>query len=186
MDDGTGWMPDPEHPDQERYWSGSTWTDRVRPATGLRSLHLPDHVPELQRALAAATADIDAVEARLSVLFDRSDDRAATTVQPARDRVDSDSDHDVYGALDIDGDGDDDESNGDSTDDIGSDGNGEVSAAHGDDPLQDVEPIHMEFADPSEGEEGEGDPFAELDAALASEEPDESEQVKHGPFRRKA
>ena len=28
--------------------------------------HLPEHVPELQRALAAATADIDSVEDRLS------------------------------------------------------------------------------------------------------------------------
>ena len=73
MDNGPGWLPDPEHEDQERYWNGSEWTDRVRPAGKGRSLHLPEHVPELQRALAAATADIDAVEDRLSNLFDRTE-----------------------------------------------------------------------------------------------------------------
>ena len=74
MDKSPGWLPDPEREDQERYWGGSDWTDRVRPAgKGRSSLHLPEHVPELQRALAAATADIDAVEDRLSTLFDRND-----------------------------------------------------------------------------------------------------------------
>ena len=73
MDKGPGWRPVPERADQERYWSGSDWTDRVRPAgKGRSSLHLPEHVPELQRALAAATADIDAVEDRLSAMFDRT------------------------------------------------------------------------------------------------------------------
>jgi len=73
MDNGPGWLPDPEDDSQERYWSGSEWTDRVRPAGRGSSLRLPEHVPELQRALAAATADIDAVEDRLSNLFERTD-----------------------------------------------------------------------------------------------------------------
>ena len=73
MDDGPGWLPDPEGEAQERYWSGSAWTDRVRPAGRSRSMHLPEHVPELQRALAAATADIDEVEDRLSTLFERTE-----------------------------------------------------------------------------------------------------------------
>ncbi len=60
-----------------------------------------------------------------------------------------------------------------------------LTEARRDDPLHDVEPIHMEFADPSAGEENEGDPFAELDAALADEEPDEPDKVKRGLFRRK-
>src|SRR5580693_2399324 len=77
MDSGPGWLPDPEDEDQERYWSGSAWTDRVRPAGKGRSLHLPEHVPELQRALAAATADIETVEERLSNLFDRTEGRPA-------------------------------------------------------------------------------------------------------------
>ena len=72
MDTGAGWLPDPEHEDQERYWNGSAWTDQVRPVSSLSSLHLSDHVPPLRRALAGSTADIDAVEDRLSTLFDRT------------------------------------------------------------------------------------------------------------------
>jgi hypothetical protein len=60
-------------PGQERFWDGSEWTDQGRPdGLAVRRVHLPEHVPELQRALAAATAEIDSVEDRLSVLFDRS------------------------------------------------------------------------------------------------------------------
>ncbi len=73
MANAPGWKPDPEREDQERYWSGSAWTDRVRPAGKAGSLHLPEHVHHLQRALSAATADIDAVEDRLATLFERSD-----------------------------------------------------------------------------------------------------------------
>ena len=72
MDNGPGWLLDPADGDRERYWNGSDWTDRVRPAGKARALRLPDHVPELQRALAGATADIDAVEDRLSAMFDRT------------------------------------------------------------------------------------------------------------------
>jgi hypothetical protein len=71
--DEEGWRTDPDHPGQERFWDGYEWTDQVRPdGPGVRRPHLPEHVPELQRALAAATADIDSVEDRLSSLFDRS------------------------------------------------------------------------------------------------------------------
>jgi hypothetical protein len=73
-DDASGWLPDPDNAEQERFWDGTEWTDQVRAVEeqDLRGRqHLPDHVPELQRALAAATADIDDVEARLSTLFDR-------------------------------------------------------------------------------------------------------------------
>ncbi|HEY6428132.1 MAG TPA: DUF2510 domain-containing protein, partial [Acidimicrobiales bacterium] len=74
-DEESGWLPDPDVEGQERFWDGTEWTDQVRPVDeepDFRGrLHLPDHVPELQRALAAATADIDDVEARLSTLFDR-------------------------------------------------------------------------------------------------------------------
>jgi hypothetical protein len=73
MANAPGWQQDPERDDQERYWSGSVWTDRVRPAGKAGSLHLPEHVPHLHRALSAATADIDAVEDRLATLFERSD-----------------------------------------------------------------------------------------------------------------
>ena len=90
MDNGPGWFPDPEHEGQERYWDGSDWTDQVRPEGSPGSLHLSDHVPELQRALAAATAGIDEVEDRLSMLFDRTGsgggagaDEAHETAPPA-------------------------------------------------------------------------------------------------------
>jgi hypothetical protein len=72
MDISPGWQPDPEREGQDRYWDGSVWTDQVRPSGSAAASHLPEHVPELQRALAAATADIDAVEERLSTLFDRA------------------------------------------------------------------------------------------------------------------
>jgi hypothetical protein len=83
-DDAPGWLADSVKEGQERYWSGTAWTDRVRPAGRARSLRLPEHVPQLQRALAAATADIDAVEDHLSDLFDRTGGTTATaSVAPA-------------------------------------------------------------------------------------------------------
>jgi hypothetical protein len=72
--DAPGWRPDPEVAGQERYWNGTAWTDRVRLAGTGEAPRLPEHVPDLHRALAAATADIDAVEDRLSLLFERTDD----------------------------------------------------------------------------------------------------------------
>ena len=74
MGNAPGWQPDPERDDQERYWDGSAWTDRVRPtaAGGAGSLPEPEHAADLHRALSAATADIDAVEARLSTMFERT------------------------------------------------------------------------------------------------------------------
>ena len=75
----------------------------MRPASTGRSLHLSEHVPELQRALAAATADIDAVEDRLSTLFDRADSPAAASTTPiasvGQDTDDPDGD-DAFAALD--------------------------------------------------------------------------------------
>jgi hypothetical protein len=72
--DAPGWLPDPEGDDQERYWNGSAWTDRVRPVGNAGSPSVPEHAPDLHRALAAATADIEAVEDRLSRMFERTDD----------------------------------------------------------------------------------------------------------------
>jgi hypothetical protein len=166
MDNGPGWLPDPEDGDRERYWNGSDWTDRVRPAGKGRSLHLPEHVPELQRALAAATADIDAVEDRLSTLFDRADSPVtpSTTLIPSvgQDTDDPDGD-DAFAELDRDG------------------------IEHGDQADQvNTEAIHAEFADPSEQDDGDDDAFAELDAALAAEEAEEPETSKRGLFRRRS
>ena len=111
MADAPGWKPDPEREDQERYWSGSAWTDRVRPAGKAGSLHLPEHVPHLHRALSAATADIDAVEDRLSVLFERTEgarcgsssaSAAVSAVPRAEPVVDDDDVLDLYGDEDED------------------------------------------------------------------------------------
>jgi uncharacterized protein DUF2510 len=97
-DDGSveeAWRPDPEQPGQERFWDGYEWTDQVRPdGSAPTRAHLPEHTPELQRALAAATADIDAVEDRLASLFDRAEgrgprvSRSSTTLSGAPDGSD--------------------------------------------------------------------------------------------------
>ncbi|MGO9455513.1 MAG: DUF2510 domain-containing protein [Acidimicrobiales bacterium] len=161
MDNGPGWLPDPEDGDRERYWNGSDWTDRVRPAGKGRSLHLPEHVPELQRALAAATADIDAVEDRLSTMFDRADSPAPPSTTPIP-------------------------SAGQDTDDP--DGNGAFAELNDEridlEDEADTEPIHEEFADPSEDDDEDG-AFAELDAALAAEEAEEPETSERRLFRRR-
>ena len=73
MEDGSGWLADPDDDGQERYFDGAEWTSETRLIeSDVPPPHLPDHVPELQRALAAATADIDEVEERLGLLFDRA------------------------------------------------------------------------------------------------------------------
>jgi hypothetical protein len=79
------WRPDPDQPGQERFWDGYEWTDQVRPdGSAPAPAHLPEHTPELQRALAAATADIDAVEDRLAALFDRAEGREPRPPRPTR------------------------------------------------------------------------------------------------------
>ena len=165
MDNGPGWFADPEDEAQERYWNGSTWTDRVRPVARSRSLRLPDHVPELQRALAASTADIDAVEDRLSTMFDRTDGAAPPPARPSaapagRPR----EDRDVYADAD-------------------SEAAAEVNMS--DDHVQGTQPV-TDWADPSDEDGGDDEAFAELNAALASEEPDEADAPnKRGLFRRR-
>jgi hypothetical protein len=151
MDSGPGWLPDPEDGDRERYWNGSDWTDRVRPAGKARSLRLPDHVPELQRALAGATADIDAVEDRLSTMFDRATGpvRPSETLTPPtpRDTDDPDGGHPV---------------------DIG------VSSSERQDR---ADPVPAPSAPSSGQDDDDGDAFAELDAALAAEEAEQFEEL---------
>jgi hypothetical protein len=72
--EGAGWLADPDVEGQERYYDGSEWTSETRSAEAEAPVsHLPDHAGELQRALAAATGDIDDVEDRLGTLFDRAE-----------------------------------------------------------------------------------------------------------------
>ncbi len=72
MAEAAGWLPDPDRADLQRYWDGSAWTDRVRSAGRAGSASVAGHAPDLHRALSAATADLDAVEDRLSTMFDRT------------------------------------------------------------------------------------------------------------------
>jgi len=161
MADAPAWKPDPEREDQERYWSGSAWTDRVRAVGKTDSPHLPEHVPHLQRALSSATAGIDAVEDRLSVLFERTE--AAPTngsstrvLRGAEPIADEDEILDLYGDEDV---------------------------VDGDQDVRDEEGAGR--ADVRGADEAdEAGAFAELDAALAAEEPDEADRPKRRFFRR--
>jgi hypothetical protein len=173
MDNGPGWHSDPEDEARERYWSGSAWTDRVRPAGKSRSLHLPEHVPELQRALAAATADIDAVEDRLSTMFDRTDADAPPARPSAAPSRRPREDRDVYADADTEA---------------------VAENRESDDDVQGTQPLPTQLADSSDDDGSDDEAFAELNAALAAEEPDETEEAdepeeaeapKRGLFRRR-
>lgn len=158
--EGAGWFADPDVEGQERYYDGSEWTSETRAADPDAPLaHLPEHTGELQRALAAATADIDDVEDRLGSLFDRAEQvgerggraRQQATAEAAgraaegtalADSVSQDPTHgDAEGVA----------------------GDGSASG----------------FA----GEDDDDDALPELDEDLASEEP---EKVKKGLFRRRS
>jgi hypothetical protein len=161
-DQEEGWFPDPEQEGQERFWDGEAWTDEVRsddPAdTGLD--HLPEHVPELQRALAAATADIDSVEDRLSMLFERSEGEAARPRPPRVPRLVPAAalEHEDDDGADVDDDDDLLLQNFDEEPEVFEDDDDELDAAVDDDDDED---------------DDDDDAFAELNAALASESPEE-------------
>jgi hypothetical protein len=194
MADAAGWQPDPEDADQEleRYWSGSEWTDQVRPALSVRPYGAPDHSPQLHRAMSAATADLDAVDDRISTLFDRADDApvrggrtaaraaavgvgavegAGTVAEAATSTgtvtaTDEDDIIDIFGDLDADIDG----------------------ADHAAPLVRDGGlGIHVDrMAIISQYEDDIGGAFSDLDAELAAEEPDESEKAKRRRFGRRA
>ncbi len=100
MANAAGWQSDPEQGDQECDRRGSARTDRVGPTERGGSSRVPEHGPQLHRALAAATADIDAVESRLSTLFERSqaDPKPAWSPPPPVEPVGDDD-----AILDLDG-----------------------------------------------------------------------------------
>jgi hypothetical protein len=158
--EGAGWFADPDVEAQERYYDGSEWTSETRAADPDAPLaHLPEHTGELQRALAAATADIDDVEDRLGSLFDRAEQvgerggrarkqaaaEAAGRADEGRALADSVSQDQAH---------------------AGAEGAAEDNVASG-------------FA----GEDEDDDALPELDEDLASEEP---EKVKKGLFRRRS
>ena len=179
MDQAPGWRTDPDNEAEERYWDGSAWTDRVRPAGKAIVLHLPEHVPELQRALAAATADIDAVEDRLSTLFDRTNGATATNGSNGSNRTNGTSQtNGTNGAH--------------STGPVAGPGRNGPRPSANHQPVDDFDvELYLDFeVDESEGFtlNGTGDMagtshlngfagadegFADLDAALAAEEPEQ-------------
>jgi hypothetical protein len=175
MDNGPGWMADPDHEAQERYWDGSGWTDQVRPAIAAGRLHLPEHVPELQRALAAATADIDAVEDRLSILFDRSEGKIPPAdPRPAPPEVPSDAELETQADAELVA-----EHEAEAVvDDADAGGAAEATEATEATEANDEARPEDQRTDNGGGieasggaEDDEDGAFAELDAALASEKP---------------
>ncbi len=172
MEDGSGWFADPEVEGQERYYDGSEWTTETRPADSEGPLpHLPDHVPELQRAFAAATADIEEVEAQLGLLFDRAQgdepkSKKARKAAASKAKAEPEPEPAVHAefAASIDAVAD-------------SDAEGQP-LAQADDSAQ---AVGVETLLGTESVEDD-DSLADLDAALANEEP---EKLKRGPFRRR-
>ena len=174
MDQAPGWRTDPENEAVERYWDGSAWTDYVRPAGKGIVMRVPGHVPELQRALAAATFDIDEVEDRLSALFDRTGSPAGAG---RRDKREGEGEGQQQGCelyLDFEVDEDD--------VDVRLNGAGQDHGAGASEAVSSG--IDHLAADLDES-------FADLDAALAAEEPDDdrpgpSPARKKGLFRRRS
>jgi hypothetical protein len=94
--EGSGWFADPTVEGQERYFDGHEWTSETRLVdVGGPESHLPDHAGELQRALAAATDDIDEVEDRLGNLFERIERRDERGGRAAKKKADSEVDREV-------------------------------------------------------------------------------------------
>ena len=155
--EGSGWFADPDVEGQERYFDGTDWTPETRPADPDAPLtHLPEHTGELQRALAAATADIDDVEDRLGSLFDRAEQQGERGGRARKQAA--------AGA--------------------GRAAEGKALAESVDQGVGDsgVEGAPASGSASMGAREDDDDAFADLDEALASEEP---EKVKKGFFRRR-
>jgi hypothetical protein len=188
MEDGSGWFADPEVEGQERYFDGSEWTTETRPADPeVPPAHLPDHVPELQRAFAAATADIEDVEARLGRLFDRAQgvepgtNKARKAIEPQPDPeaepkpAAEPAVHDAF-ALSTDAD-----AEADIDAEADSDADAESESAPGPEPVN-PQAVGVESL-LGTVEDEDDDSLAELDEALATEQP---EKLKRGVFRKRS
>jgi hypothetical protein len=179
MEDGSGWFADPEVEGQERYFDGSEWTTETRPADLDGPLpHLPDHVPELQRAFAAATADIDEVEARLGVLFDRAvgvepggvGSRSAPAPEPEPE-PEPEPDATAPAALAA-------PTEADAGAEAEADAEGPPASGRDEQPNAQASGVESLLG--TEADEDD-DSLSELDEALASEQP---EKLKRGVFRK--
>ena len=85
MADAAEWGADPERDDQGDSWDGDARTAETGPGwTDVEMDRPPDHVPQLHRAMSEAAADLEAVDDRLSTLFDRTEEpRSGTATRPA-------------------------------------------------------------------------------------------------------
>jgi hypothetical protein len=143
----------------------------------------PDHVPQLHRAMSEATADLDAVEDRLSTLFDRdggSGRHEAVTAREPRTAVPGGmAEHGAVAGGGFD-DGD------DELLDLFADEDAVEGAAA--DDLGLAEPVVADRrAIIGEYEDDIGGEFAELDAELAAEDPDQpTGKGRRRMFRRRA
>lgn len=180
MEDGSGWFDDPEVEGQERYFDGSEWTTETRP-TDLDGPdnHLPDHVPELQRAFAAATADIEEVEAQLGLLFDRTEASDAGTKKGRKaSKQKAEPDPPLHAEFTA--------STETETKPVAPAASAAPEAeAKGQPAIQAGDSAQAAGVESLLGTERDDDrdPFAELDEALATEEP---EKLKRKPFRRRS
>ena len=164
MANGAGWRPDPD-PDldgdvdpersrQERYWDGSLWTDRVRPAGSAGPAdRAADHAPQLHRAMSAAADDLDAVDDQISSLFDRTEGERPRPV---------------------------------TTDDDGSDHHKDEGAPVAVDRRDVISEYEERIGGQRTRGQLDGGAFADLDAELAAEEPDQPEKAKRRMFHRRA
>jgi hypothetical protein len=192
MADAAEWRADSGRDDQERSWDGDAWTDKGQPGglgAEFDSVRSPDHVPQLHRAMSEAAEDLDAVEDRLSTLFDRDEGPGSdpATRAPSAQRS---SLHPEFApsagttrsddaALALGHAPDDDE-----IFDLFEDGDGE--AGDTDDDVAIDEPVVADrMAIIGEYEDDIGGDFAALDAELAAEEPDGPAEPKRRMFGRR-
>ena len=200
MADAAEWGPDPERDDQEGSWDGDTRTPEPGPDWVDADLDRPpDHVPQLHRAMSEAAADLEAVDGRLSMLFDRTDDPGpgpATRPAPIETRPApieqsrphpefvSDTGTDVAAAP---------AAAADPHDAVGGDEDDDVfdlfedgEAEEADDDVGMAEPVVADrMAIIGEYEDDIGGDFAALDAELAAEAPDGPVEPKRRMFRRR-
>jgi hypothetical protein len=172
MANGAGWRPDPdpaldgdvdgdgdgdvdpERSRQERYWDGSLWTDRVRPAGSAGPAdRAADHAPQLHRAMSAAADDLDAVDDQISSLFDRTEGERPRPV---------------------------------TTDDDSSGNHKEEGAAVTVDRRDVISEYEQRIGGQRTRGQLDGGAFADLDAELAAEGPDQPEKAKRRMFHRRA
>ena len=65
-----GWRPDPSQPDQQRWWDGTTWSDRVAPAPSVSTMPPPPAAPAPKRLRLPVWGWIlAAVAATLALIF---------------------------------------------------------------------------------------------------------------------